>query len=124
MKNIKSHLPVWVAVTASVLVPAISYAASLTLKGLASIAAEYLNIALRLLMGFAVLMFVWYVIQYFIRGGESQKSRTEAGQYILWSIIGFFVILSFWGLVNILTSTFDLNSSAPTWNSIDNLFPR
>lgn len=32
----------------------------------------------------------------------------------MWSIIGFFVILSFWGIVNIVTNTFKLDSNAPS----------
>ncbi len=94
-----------------------------TFSSLAGQVANYLNIALQLMMGLAVVFFVWYVIQYFIRSTES-KGRGEAGQYILWSLIGFFVILSFWGLVNILTSTFALNTSAPSWSSINALFPK
>ena len=34
--------------------------------------------------------------------------------YVLWSVVGFFVILSFWGMVNILTNTFKLDSSQPS----------
>lgn len=95
-----------------------------TLKELMGTAADYLNTALKLLMGLAVLLFVWYVIQYFIRPGDSKK-HAEAAQYILWSVIGFFVILSFWGLVNILSSTFNLGPNTPNdWGSVSNLFPK
>jgi len=93
------------------------------LSYLVMLAIGYLNEALVLLMGFAVLMFVWYIIQYFIRpnGGESRK---EAGEYLLYSVIGFFVILSFWGLVNILQNTFNLGYGAPgSWASFSGLFP-
>ncbi len=85
--------------------------------------AEYFNMALLLLMGFAVLAFVYYIIKYFIQ--VEKANRVEAGEYLMWSIIGFFIILSLWGLVNILISTFDLGTGSPaTWTGINNLFPR
>ena len=39
----------------------------------------------------------------------------------MWSVIGFFVILSFWGLVNILLKSFQLDNQLPT-NSIFGTF--
>ena len=111
-----------VATLAGLALPALVFAQQMTLKTLMGVVADYLNTALQLLMGLAVLFFVWYVIQYFIKSSES-KGRGEAGQYVLWSLIGFFVILSFWGLVNILTNTFQLNNNAPTAGQINSLFP-
>lgn len=96
---------------------------NITLKDLLGTAAGYLDIALQLLMGLAVVFFVWYVIQYFIRPGDAEKHK-EAGQYLLWSLVGFFAILSLWGLVNIFSSTFNLNSNAPQWSAMSSLFPK
>lgn len=96
--------------------PVIAFAA-VTLRTLMQVAANYLNLALELLMGFAVLIFIWNVFQYFIRTADS-KNKSEASMYVLWSIIGFFVILSFWGLVNVLKNTISLDNGAPTWENI------
>lgn len=83
----------------------------------------YLNLILQLMMGLAVVLFVWNVVNFYIKPGSTK--RAEAGQYVMWSLIGFFVILSFWGLVNILISTFDLGTGSPgSWTGINNLFPR
>jgi hypothetical protein len=72
-------------------------------------------------MGFAVVAFVFYVIKYFITANDK---RSEAGQYIMYSMIGFFVILSMWGIVNILVNTFELDSNSPSsWSDIKQLFP-
>ena len=103
--------------------PLIAFASNKTLHDLVGTAAVYLNDALALLMGLAVVMFVWYVVKYFIQ--PSEKGRSEGGQYVMWSIIGFFVVFSMWGLVNILISTFSLSqNSAGSWASISNLFPQ
>ncbi|MEK7642040.1 MAG: hypothetical protein AAB365_03570 [Patescibacteria group bacterium] len=83
----------------------------------------YINQALVLLMGVAVIIFVYYVVKYFILPNEN---RSEAGSYVMYSLIGFFVILSFWGLVNILQGTFGLqnDTNRPAgWSSFTNIFP-
>lgn len=94
-----------------------------TLKDLIYVIIDYLNTGLFLLMGVAVIMFVYYIIKYFVRPDADRK---EAGYYVMYSVIGFFIILSFWGLVNILQNTFGLQNEThrpATWTSFTNLFP-
>jgi hypothetical protein len=84
----------------------------------------YLDNILLLIMAVAVVMFVWYVFKYFIKADSDKK---EAGTYVMYSLIGFFVILSMWGLVRILTNTFKISNStysAPSSQDLQNLFPR
>ncbi len=83
-----------------------------TLSDLATLIAGYLNIGIYLIMGLAIVMFVWNIFIYYIKGGD-KVDRVEAGKYVMWSIIAFFIILSFWGLVNILTTSLNLNSLPP-----------
>jgi hypothetical protein len=80
--------------------------------------------AMLLLMAVAVLVFVWQVIRYFILPNENRK---EAGLYVMYSVIGFFVILSLWGLVNVLSGTFGIGDSSThpdTWSKLKDIFPR
>jgi len=105
--------------------PFFAFATTSTLKDLIKLLAGYMNSALALLMGFAVLVFVYYIIKYFIIASDSSTDRTEAGKYVMYSILGFFIILSMWGLVNILSNTFDLGQNTPgSWTSLKNLFPQ
>lgn len=94
-----------------------------TLAGLIWEIIGYGNLALLFLMAVAVVVFVYYVIRYFIISTENRK---EAGPYVMYSVIGFFVILSFWGLVNILLNTFGFqNGYQPqTWQSLQSIFPQ
>ena len=117
MKKIKYILPSVVIFT-----PFLASAATTkTLADVIALVVGYLNQALALLMGLAVVMFVFYVIRYFIMSDDKRK---EGGQYILWSLVAFFVIFSMWGLVNILISTFDIGQGSPgSWANISNLFP-
>jgi hypothetical protein len=93
----------------TLLLPGFTFAQGKSLKDLARLVAEYLNIALSLIIGLAVVVFVWNVFIYFF----TEKDRTEAGKYVLFSVIGFFVILSFWGIVAIFTNTLQLDSRQP-----------
>ena len=101
--------------------PLMAFAKTNTLKDLAVVIVGYFNIALELMMGLAVVMFVWYVIKYFIQPNDKRK---EAGAYVMWALVGFFVILSMWGLVNIVIATFDFGRNSPgSWANISNIFP-
>ena len=66
------------------------------------------NIIVYLLVSLAVIYIVYYTVQYFIRGEEG-KDHGAAAIQILWGIIGLAIIVSLWGLVNILTNTFNTN---------------
>lgn len=107
----------------SLLLPGVAMATTNDLKGVISLIASYLNSALALIMGVAVVMFVFYVVRYFIQ--PSGVERAEAAKYLMWSLIGFFVILSFWGIVNILLQTFAFGQNNPsTWSNFFNIFPK
>jgi hypothetical protein len=62
------------------------------------------NIVVYLLVALAIIFIVWNVVIYVIKG--EGDARSKAGLNILWGIVGLFVIVSIWGLVNILTNTF------------------
>ena len=103
------------------IIPTITFAAGKDLNYLIAIVSGYLNKALLLLMGFAVVLFVYYIIQFFMRPSDK---RADGAKYLMWSIIGFFVILSFWGIVNLLDKTFNLDKSRPaSWSDFFNIFP-
>lgn len=59
-------------------------------------------VILPFLYAIAFLAFLWGVYQYFIN--DSEEKRKQGRQFALWSIIGFFVIFSVWGLVRLLMS--------------------
>lgn len=105
------------------LTPALAFAQVKDLHYVITIIIGYLNEVLVLMIGVAVVMFVYYIIKYFIKADAERK---EAGPYVMWSLIGFFVVLSLWGLVNILQNTFNLkneNNQPASWTSFKGLFP-
>ncbi len=70
------------------------------------------NIAIYVLISFAIVYIVWSVVKYFVMGeGEDKK---EQASKIGWGILGLFIILSIWGLVGILKSTFKTTNTVNT----------
>jgi len=80
-----------------------------TLACLASIITQYLQVGIYLIISLAVVTFVWNIYRYFF----TEKDKKEAGMYVLYSTIGFFVILSLWGLVAILRNSLNLPDNQP-----------
>ena len=64
-------------------------------------------------MVLATVIFLWGVIQYITAGGEEEKIKSGR-TYMLWGIIALFVMVAVWGLVGVITATFqgDINSGA------------
>jgi hypothetical protein len=71
------------------------------------------NVIIYLLISLAVIFIIWNVVMFLVRGNDPTK-RTDALKSIGWGIVGLAVILSIWGLVNILTGTFRTTPPAKT----------
>ena len=63
----------------------------------------------------AFIVFIFGVFQYFILGHGDEEKQSQGRALMLWGLIGFFVMVSVWGLVNILLGTFNLNSATPNY---------
>jgi len=81
-----------------------TFAPSQGVSGLFSFASTLLNRLVPLLIAIAVVYFIWQVFQYTIAGDEDKKKEAKTG--MIWGIVGIFVMVSIWGLVAILQSTF------------------
>lgn len=58
-----------------------------------------------LLISVALVVFIIGVVK-FIAGADNEEKRKEGRQFIIWGIVGLFVIVSVWGLVSVLQNTF------------------
>ena len=65
-----------------------------------------LNLVTYFLVALAVIFIIWNVIMFLIKGGSNEEERKKAISSIISGIVGLFIILSIWGLVNILMGTF------------------
>lgn len=84
------------------LVPLQGYAAT-TFKDFVSEFVDFFNTIILLIFSFAFLAFIWGVTQYVVfPGNEDRKEKGK--QIIVWGIIVFVVMVSIWGIVNLLSS--------------------
>ncbi|MFA6257542.1 MAG: pilin [Candidatus Paceibacterota bacterium] len=70
---------------------------------------QLLNAVVPVLIALAVVFFVWGVVSYVISDDEEAKSKGR--DRIIYGVIGLAVIVALWGLVNILTNTFNLTGT-------------
>ncbi len=61
------------------------------------------------IIGLAVFVVIWGILTYITQASNEEK-REEAKKYILWGVVGVFMMLSVWGFVNILLNTFQLDN--------------
>ncbi|HYE23297.1 MAG TPA: pilin [Candidatus Paceibacterota bacterium] len=71
------------------------------------------NVAVPLVFAIAFIVFIWGIFQYFIQGGHDEEAKDKGKSLMLWGLIGFFIMVSVWGLVNILTGTLNTDESIP-----------
>lgn len=73
------------------------------------------NVAVPVVFALAFIVFIWGVFQYFILGGSNEETKDKGKALMLWGLIGFFVMVSVWGLVRILTGSVQLNNQVPVY---------
>ncbi|MSU55254.1 MAG: hypothetical protein EXS46_01790 [Candidatus Taylorbacteria bacterium] len=81
------------------------------LGGLIVAVNRIVNYIVPFLVGLAVLVVIYGVFG-FISNAADEEARASAKQFIIWGIIGIFIMLSVWGLVTILEGTLVLTKDA------------
>lgn len=86
-----------------------------TICGVANTILYLINgVAVPVLFAVAFIVFLWGVAQAYIFSHGDAGRVSEGHKLILWGLIGFAVMISLWGLVNVVTNTFGLSGySAP-----------
>lgn len=68
----------------------------------------------------AFIVFIWGVYTYFIAGGADEEKRSQGKQLVMWAVIGFVIMTSLWGIVNLFTNSFGFGGQnapkPPTFN--------
>ena len=73
------------------------------------------NLIVPVLFAIAFIAFLWGAFNVFILGAQDEGTKESGKNLMLWGLIGFFVMVSIWGLVNILTNTVSFgNNSGPS----------
>ena len=69
-----------------------------------------------LLIALSVMYFMWGAST-FIRSADDASKRAEGRQFMIYGIIALFVLISFWGLVAVLSNTFGVNNVIPQYKT-------
>jgi hypothetical protein len=70
------------------------------------------NVLVPLVFAVAFIFFLFGVVQYLIIGAANAEKRKTGLQIIMYSVIGFAVMMSVWGIVNLVRNSFGLDSNA------------
>ena len=78
--------------------------AKTTVKGLANrIISDLLNPLIAVLIGVAVVVFLWGIVEFIAKAG-SEEARTTGKKHIIWGLIGLAIMISVFGIINILSN--------------------
>jgi len=72
------------------------------------------NPLIGLLFGIALLLFLWGAFQFILDVGEKGEARENGKRHMLWGIIGMVVMVSVFGILAILATTFGFCDRLPT----------
>lgn len=112
--NILGKVGAVLAVAGSALLPVLAFAQAnqpvTNISGLLNRLTNIINLIIPFLVGLAVL-FIIYGIVNFISSAGDEEARANAKQFIIWGIIGVFLMLSIWGLVNILVNSIPVDNA-------------
>ncbi len=59
------------------------------------------TVVVPLVFALAFIVFIWGIFQAFILNGANDEKRKEGAKFAMWAVIGFVVMISIWGIVNI-----------------------
>lgn len=88
----------------SLFAPVLVFAAASDFKGIIEIIIGLIKSLVPLVVALTLLVFIWGIFQ-LVRTND-EDARKEAIAVITYGIVALFVMVSVWGLVSILTSTF------------------
>ncbi len=93
-------------ITSALIFPALTSLAQLTTVTEVVIRLQsVINLIIPFIVGLAVLVIVYGIFNFISSAGD-EEARATAKQFIIWGIIGVFIMVSIWGLVNILVNSF------------------
>ena len=91
------------------LTPAVAFAAT-RLDDVLDDIGNLIGLATPIVVGVALLFFFIGLSKYILNAGDEEK-KSEGKNIMIWGVIALFVMVSVWGLVNLLGDTFDIDQT-------------
>jgi hypothetical protein len=112
MKIYQSKILPYLAASATLLTPLAAFAQG-DIDSVLSTISRIMNRIVPMLLGLAVIYFIWALVNYIGSQGDEDSKKEARGQ-MLNGIIVIAVMLGVWGLAAILLNTFGINQSGPS----------
>jgi len=80
---------------------------------------SFINTLMPFVISLTVFFFLWGLFN-MVRASDGD-AREEARGYVTWGVIALFVMVTVWGLVNILVRSFNLDNSVPYYPVVRNV---
>mgnify|MGYP001590674094 CR=1 FL=1 len=97
------------AIAAGLFVPLVAMAQLENLQNLAERSLDIINVVLVIVFVLAILVFAWGVVKFITAAGSPDKVK-EARGFIIWGIIGVFVLAAIFGLVQFIGSSLGIST--------------
>jgi hypothetical protein len=68
------------------------------------VATAIINPIIQLMFAFAIVVFLWGIVDY-IRGAGSADSREQGTRHIIWGLVGLFIMVGVFGILNLFKAT-------------------
>ena len=91
------------------LTPFLALAATGDIGGVIAKIREIVDAVIPLFMVLAFAIFLWGIVKYITAGGSPEKEKAARG-FIIYGLIGIFLLVAFWGIIKIFTTTFGLDT--------------
>jgi ABC-type dipeptide/oligopeptide/nickel transport system permease component len=69
------------------------------------------NIIIPFFFGLALLFFIWNAFRFFILGNKNEPDQENAKKLAIYGIAAFVLLVSIWGIVNLLVNGLNLSSN-------------
>lgn len=98
---------------AALALPLVSFAAINNISDVGSFIINTINnVLVPVIFAVAFVIFLWGAFWTFIVGANDAEVKAKGKNLMLWGFIGFFVMVSIWGIVNILTGTISFGNNS------------
>lgn len=82
----------------------------MTIFGVIATLAGILNAFAPVIVALALVYFFWGLAQYILNAADEEKKK-EGRNIMIWGILALFVMVSVWGIVNVIRDTFQLDDT-------------
>lgn len=82
----------------------------MNLFGVLEVVADLINLATPIVVALALLYFFWGLANYILKSGEDDGQK-KARATMIWGLLALFIIVSVWGIINVVRDTFNLDDN-------------